>query len=1244
MHIPHKQYRKVEHSNRKNILVLSVAGVVFLLTILFSSHAFNFSGGMQASVLSSATQSITKTVSDKVTSNPTLNQATNVVNIAQDALGSDPTALLSGAKNAVISNATSAINSVTNSAVNSVTNSLTNSVSGITSVVSPTALSNLSNLNIGTLGSALNISSFSKLSSVSNFVSGSSIASKVSHAFGLGGGDSAGSLISKIEAMGYEERRNFFGNTFTTVDEVASIIQELSATKARDTILDMMDTGNASQVVNAISIGKAKDILAKMTKDNGARIMNGMDPARVVSLLGQFSPSEALQRLSLMDETKRAEALRIMSSSQLAAIANVMTPENAADVLSKIDATKAGQVYALMDITKRTDAINRLDSETRASIFSKLRELSKSSEKGLWDYVSEAFTIPSAYAADDTKTEEATAYQNIIKKFNDILAFIFFIIHQILFWPLLSLIGSLVDNDFVMGGQISETLRSVWVQVRDLVNIAFVFVLLLIALFSVIGSEELESKLPMKSTLPKIIVAMILVNFTFFISKMAIDTVNILTTAVYAIPTQTEAQKTDLSDIKVVSYNDLSCNLDRMWGCEEWRAKCYVSQGGTQLPADQKQIEYFKSHPEEMDEGLLMSFGCISRVKGINGPYEQCIADQKESNYHFFVRENIGSSYVTNYFSQDGDKVVYTDLNLYNLERDHIICHFPMAKSEYISGQGENNQTTSDGRIIAGGNLVSRGVIFTIAKNFETLIRPEKFYDSNGIQTPGTFFAFLADNIFIIFMFVALFFAFLALAIALLIRVAVLWVIIALSPLVVVQKVVFGNFGGMDLLDTFIQHLLIPLKVAVFFTLAFIFMNSIDGMFHAGAWATLTNIFAFIKGEDVNTGLIAANGDSVSVLQYIIYLIITVAILWVGVFKSFESAEYVKGITGKIQGLGNMALSAPKYIPLPVPGIKGGASVAALGGVASGVRSTLVDMQVGKTSDVVEKITNKYHNSAKQAAHESKDAEGFALRVVASTKTAKDLNDLDNKEFKETLHAAHFKTDKIDDKTISRLKIGDENTWRELKTEKGEQFDYQAMARAMREAKQTATADAGPSETENKNALLDASTTAGVTLTIHNLEDGIEEINKKIKEDNTLTEDQKNNLEQKKISTINQTALQTEKEHGGLTPEDAKIIADSLSKINIKDRDDALQELDVQDIIKVAKALHVEAKATVRDENSNLSVERIYSVNKEGKVVDNNQKEIARPSESDTPELKKQKEANLKIIKDSVISAIIGKK
>jgi len=105
-----------------------------------------------------------------------------------------------------------------------------------------------------------------------------------------------------------------------------------------------------------------------------------------------------------------------------------------------------------------------------------------------------------------------------------------------LIWLVTTFIGSLMDNEMIFGGGMEELLRSIWVQIRNFVNVAFVLVLIGIALYNVFG--QTEGNFVLKTVLPKFVIALVLVNFSFFIGKVIIDFSQAAATVIFSLPSQ----------------------------------------------------------------------------------------------------------------------------------------------------------------------------------------------------------------------------------------------------------------------------------------------------------------------------------------------------------------------------------------------------------------------------------------------------------------------------------------------------------------------------------------------------------------------------------------------------------------------------------------------------------------------------------------------------------------------------------
>jgi hypothetical protein len=152
--------------------------------------------------------------------------------------------------------------------------------------------------------------------------------------------------------------------------------------------------------------------------------------------------------------------------------------------------------------------------------------------------------IPIAvHAAPATPTVTGQA----VSTFNDVLQAMVTFLSKILellqkiLWPMFLAIGGLMNNDLLFGAGMEERLLSIWVQIRNLVNIGFVVILLGIALYNVTGFSK-EGDYQMKTFLPKFVIALILVNFTFIGLKFILDVSNVLTHVVFTLPSSISAE------------------------------------------------------------------------------------------------------------------------------------------------------------------------------------------------------------------------------------------------------------------------------------------------------------------------------------------------------------------------------------------------------------------------------------------------------------------------------------------------------------------------------------------------------------------------------------------------------------------------------------------------------------------------------------------------------------------------------
>lgn len=182
------------------------------------------------------------------------------------------------------------------------------------------------------------------------------------------------------------------------------------------------------------------------------------------------------------------------------------------------------------------------------------------------------FILPETAMAQAAKTE--TIYQDIITKTNALLSFL-----SALLWPMLLLIGALMDNELIFGSGAEERLLSIWVQFRDFANILFVLILIIAAFVNILSPlVEAEEKWKINKLLPKFIIGLILINFSFIGCKVVLDVANVITSAVFALPDSVLQQQSQIANkeraqqiCKAAKQNTSLTSTARPW--DAWSAR-----------------------------------------------------------------------------------------------------------------------------------------------------------------------------------------------------------------------------------------------------------------------------------------------------------------------------------------------------------------------------------------------------------------------------------------------------------------------------------------------------------------------------------------------------------------------------------------------------------------------------------------------------------------------------------------------
>lgn len=116
---------------------------------------------------------------------------------------------------------------------------------------------------------------------------------------------------------------------------------------------------------------------------------------------------------------------------------------------------------------------------------------------------------------------------------------------------------------------LKDAVNSVWIYFRDVINILFIFILLWVAIKTIIGLSDSGGT---KKLLVSVIVAALFINFSLFITKVVLDVSNIFSVAIYSeILTATpEARQVTESEVKKsISYAVINgLGLPSQWNKE----------------------------------------------------------------------------------------------------------------------------------------------------------------------------------------------------------------------------------------------------------------------------------------------------------------------------------------------------------------------------------------------------------------------------------------------------------------------------------------------------------------------------------------------------------------------------------------------------------------------------------------------------------------------------------------------------
>ncbi len=272
-------------------------------------------------------------------------------------------------------------------------------------------------------------------------------------------------------------------------------------------------------------------------------------------------------------------------------------------------------------------------------------------------------TVPHlAFAADSASTGGAGDKNDVVQNIAQMLSLLIQFLNTLL-WPFLIMMGDLMDVDLILGPGMEERLHSIWVQFRNLVNIAFVLVLLVVAIYNILGLGGGEGELAIKTALPKIVLGLVLVNFTFIAGKVILDLVNVGTTVAFGLPQMAdsysfEPQKDEFEQ-NVCFRSQSSSSSSSSSGDEVSFGDLYWDKDDPDVPFQTKIFCRVASDAEVAEDAYV-----TNKYVGLRESLDsQYFSDLNKNNVALIMAVNMGSLGSLNILKVEGVKT-FTDLTV----------------------------------------------------------------------------------------------------------------------------------------------------------------------------------------------------------------------------------------------------------------------------------------------------------------------------------------------------------------------------------------------------------------------------------------------------------------------------------------------------------------------------------------------------------------------------------------------------
>ncbi len=445
---------------------------------------------------------------------------------------------------------------------------------------------------------------------------------------------------------------------------------------------------------------------------------------------------------------------------------------------------------------------------------------------------------------------------------------------------MLKFFGELLGTEMITGSLAMRAIQPMWMWVRNLTNILFVGVLLFLAfsnLFSSLGLGGEGGNWTIKEKLPKLIIAIIAINFSLLGFKVVIDAINIGTIAILGI-----------ADHRLESNSKIG---GRLIAEKTWK----------KVPED-RQLEIFNNSDLKSDlgeDGDVVNEGSCS------------------DKWEDFIREDVNAACRKDYVIPAGDDPKLCNVVAKNGD-DYFVCRgfteqindlFCQNWVKWGSANYDTEAATDDtcvfllqpqkfGAIFEKSSEPGQNLFAAFGSTFMHLERLPAL--GAEIKNLGSV---VTNTLFSAIMALAFIVALIAVFIAMIARLIVLWISLVFSPLLIGSSILGVDGGkGNEIVSKIVTHLIMPLKVAAAFAVGFVMMS------------------AMIEIQGDLSGQTFVFGPALSQLgqnEYaFLWQIATIVLFWKVAFWAVEGSVAEKLIQGVQSGAEMLAGSVGKMVTI----------------------------------------------------------------------------------------------------------------------------------------------------------------------------------------------------------------------------------------------------------------------------------------------------------------------------------------